>query len=470
MSYLNFSGGDYSTTYAVPGTHTGYGAWEYPGAYTDRIRANSFAQLVESSEITAPVRVSILVDWDAAGSGSEIGPCVLNSSQTGFSALFAGANVLIRKEVSGSGGATITAAVAHGMTAGIEYVLSAEWDNTTGAINVYVDGVLKTTGTYTDNLTGMNAGMQHYNDGAFSAKYLNVEPVSAAAASITDIDQLIGGSTSTVTFSAAFTPTGLLIFDGDSGIIVSSFTGSGAVWDFECPPLTDGVPGPRLGAVVVTATDGTDTTAEFASTYAKTGYTGVVLTSVATGHVGQGFSPALAIGNQIAYDNTKGVVGVDGVYVDEPPDAYTGEQTMWDHNVDDFKWRSFIVETIDGEVVVDNTPDPFSFTPVSNADPDTPYTSNEVIISGLGLETDLSIVGGEYSKNGGAFTSADGVINNSDTLELKITSSINPMDTVNSTVTVGTFSATFRISGPAAGGGSGGGDEFGTIYLTARGM
>jgi len=291
---------------------------------------------------------------------------------------------------------------------------------------------------------------------------------TVASASILDIDQLIEGQATTITFSEPYTPTILTIDDGDGGVsTVSIFSGAADTWTFTCPALSDGVIGPRLGSVGVTAGDGDNTTASFASTYTKTGYTAVIIESLGDGNVGAGFNPPLKVGNQEAFDGTKGEISVAGIFTG----TYTGEQTVWDHNVDDFKWRSFIIETIDGEVVIDETPNPFSFTSVSSADPSTPYTSSEVIISGLNVEVDVTIVGGEYSKNGGSFTSADGVINNSDTLELKITSSVNPMDSVNSTVTVGTFSATFRVSGPGAGsGGSDGGDEFGTIYLTARGM
>lgn len=221
----------------------------------------------------------------------------------------------------------------------------------------------------------------------------------------------------------------------------------------------------------LTITDINDAVATIVRPYAApAGYTHNVMgdgMAIDTGDQSIGKDPAVIDGVDVFPPALGGgTMNNAGQFTGVPFDTYEG---FWLRDLDKEMWQ-FGITLTNSSVIMDHTPDPFSFTAVNDADPDTEYTSNEVTITGLGLESDLSIVGGQYSKNGGAFTSSDGVINTGDTLELKITSSINPMDTVNSTVTVGTFSATFRVSGPAAGGGSGGGDEFGTIYLTARGM
>lgn len=164
------------------------------------------------------------------------------------------------------------------------------------------------------------------------------------------IDQLIAGGVSTITFPAPYTPTLLTINDGASGVSsVSSFTGSGASWGFTCPDLVDETVGPMLGDVSVVITDGVTPLDSIIGVYSKTNYTGVILTSIATGNVGKGFSPALEAGNQEAYDNTIGAISDNGRYVDNPEGAYTGDQIAWDHNVTDKKWRSYVISTIDGK-------------------------------------------------------------------------------------------------------------------------
>jgi hypothetical protein len=116
--------------------------------------------------------------------------------------------------------------------------------------------------------------------------------------------------------------------------------------------MVDGAVGPKLGTVGVTATNGTVTTSSFSSTYAKTGYTAVAITSLGSGNIGTGFSPALAVANQIAYDSSKGAVGADGIFTG----TYTGTQTLWDHNKDDFKWRSVSLTTVNGSYLVVASP------------------------------------------------------------------------------------------------------------------
>ena len=73
--------------------------------------------------------------------------------------------------------------------------------------------------------------------------------------------------------------------------------------------------------------------------------------------------------------------------------------------------------------------------------------SNMITISGIPYGTPISIAGasGEYSINGGTFTSANGTINSGDTLQLLGVASMTLGATVFATVTVGSISATFPI-------------------------
>ena len=72
---------------------------------------------------------------------------------------------------------------------------------------------------------------------------------------------------------------------------------------------------------------------------------------------------------------------------------------------------------------VDTTPNSFTFparsdTPLSGA-----VTSTDIIITGINTAAAISITGGEYSIDGGAFTSASGTVNNNQRVTVRVTSS-----------------------------------------------
>lgn len=165
MTTLSFSGGTFGAAYTVPGSHVGYGSWKYPGAANDQVFANNgtFAQMVDASTITSNFTGSTIVAWGGTADSSEAAVCCINAAQTGWSAIFTGTTVLLRKEVAGSGGATITAAVTSGLTTAGDYTIGWTFNPTTGAITVSVNSVQKTTGTYTDTLTGLRGGIQNFN-------------------------------------------------------------------------------------------------------------------------------------------------------------------------------------------------------------------------------------------------------------------------------------------------------------------
>jgi len=95
-----------------------------------------------------------------------------------------------------------------------------------------------------------------------------------------------------------------------------------------------------------------------------------------------------------------------------------------------------------------DTPTSFTFTPILNANTSTTYVSNIVTISGLGVgvSVDISILAGEYRINGGSWTSANEMIQDGDTLQLRNVSSILFETTSTTTVTVGTYSTDFDIT------------------------
>jgi subtilisin-like proprotein convertase family protein len=92
--------------------------------------------------------------------------------------------------------------------------------------------------------------------------------------------------------------------------------------------------------------------------------------------------------------------------------------------------------------VKDSTPNDFNFTNVTNLAINTDTTSNVVVLSGFD-NAPISVVGGSYKINNGAFTTQAGTISKNDTLTLSIKSSSVPLTNKDMLVTVGTVARTW---------------------------
>jgi hypothetical protein len=99
---------------------------------------------------------------------------------------------------------------------------------------------------------------------------------------------------------------------------------------------------------------------------------------------------------------------------------------------------------------VDIQPAAFSFTDVSGAAVSTPYTSNSITVSEIEAPSPITVSGGEYSINGGPFTSDAGTVVNLDTVRARGTSSASFAEGVGVTVSIGGMSDTFTITTAAA--------------------
>ncbi len=94
----------------------------------------------------------------------------------------------------------------------------------------------------------------------------------------------------------------------------------------------------------------------------------------------------------------------------------------------------------------DSVPDSFSFADAAGVDTNTVTASNTITISGINTAADVSISGGEYSLNGGAWTSASGSVANGNTLQVRLTSAPTRATTVSSTLNVGGVSDNFSVT------------------------
>lgn len=91
-------------------------------------------------------------------------------------------------------------------------------------------------------------------------------------------------------------------------------------------------------------------------------------------------------------------------------------------------------------------PDSFGFTAQSNVTRDTSVTSNTVTISGIGVAVPISIVGGEYNIDGGAFTNIAGTVSAGQSVSMRLTSSSAFSTPVTATLTIGGVSAQFAVT------------------------
>ena len=105
-------------------------------------------------------------------------------------------------------------------------------------------------------------------------------------------------------------------------------------------------------------------------------------------------------------------------------------------------------ELVSAAVVLDITPDAFTFTDAVNSDLAATQTSNTITVSGLseGVILEALITGdasSEVQKNGGAWGSGPLSVSNGDELTVRHTSAPTNLTEVSTTLTIGTVSDTF---------------------------
>ncbi|MCE6957916.1 hypothetical protein LAZ40_02435 [Cereibacter sphaeroides] len=96
-------------------------------------------------------------------------------------------------------------------------------------------------------------------------------------------------------------------------------------------------------------------------------------------------------------------------------------------------------------VTADTTPVPYSFSARTGVALSTLTTSDEVTITGITAPTPVSIIGGEFSVAGSAWTTS-GMISNGQTLVVRLTSPATVSTLTDATVTVGGILSTFSVT------------------------
>jgi RHS repeat-associated protein len=90
-------------------------------------------------------------------------------------------------------------------------------------------------------------------------------------------------------------------------------------------------------------------------------------------------------------------------------------------------------------------PDPFSFTDQTGVALNTEIISNSITVSGISTPATISITGGQYAINSGAFTSATGLVNNGDAIRVNLISAGTYSTSRDAVLTIGGVNDTFTV-------------------------
>lgn len=99
----------------------------------------------------------------------------------------------------------------------------------------------------------------------------------------------------------------------------------------------------------------------------------------------------------------------------------------------------------------DTSVDPFSFAPQTGVPVSTEIQSNTIVVSGINVPVAISITGGQYSINGGSFTSAAGTVVNGDVIQVEVMSSGSTATATSTTLTISATTGTFTVTTTAPG-------------------
>ncbi|MBA4285858.1 MAG: hypothetical protein C0434_10045, partial [Xanthomonadaceae bacterium] len=230
---------------------------------------------------------------------------------------------------------------------------------------------------------------------------VRVQQTAASAASVTSVATLtIGGVSGTFSVTTAAS--------GDTVPDAFSFT-----------PLTDVVPGSTQTSNSVTIT-GIDT----ASPISVTGGLYSINGGPYTGNAGT-IRPGNAVTVQILAPFAP---------------STTGTATLIIGGVS----AEFRVTT--ASVAADSTPDAFSFAPRSEVEPGSEQTSDSFTVSGINVESPISVVGGSYSVNNGPFSTTSSVVRNGDIVAVRLTASTSFTTSSQVTLDIGGVQGTFVVT------------------------
>ncbi len=96
------------------------------------------------------------------------------------------------------------------------------------------------------------------------------------------------------------------------------------------------------------------------------------------------------------------------------------------------------------------TPNAFSFSSLSGVNSGDALHSETITVSGMSAAAPITIIGGEYRIDGGAFTNQPGTVSNGSTVQVRVTASATPYAAAVAYLSIGMLTKAFRVTtGPA---------------------
>jgi len=92
----------------------------------------------------------------------------------------------------------------------------------------------------------------------------------------------------------------------------------------------------------------------------------------------------------------------------------------------------------------DSTPDPFAFTAQTNVAPGAQVESNAITVAGINMPAAISVAGGQYQVNGGAWTASAASVNAGDAVKVRHTASASPATATTTVLTIGGVQGSFQ--------------------------
>eukprot|EP01035_Chromulina_nebulosa_P031243 gene31243-41632_t len=101
---------------------------------------------------------------------------------------------------------------------------------------------------------------------------------------------------------------------------------------------------------------------------------------------------------------------------------------------------------LNDDAAPDTTPDQFGFASVTDVALGSVQTSNPITVAGINAASPISVVGGSYSVNGGAFVTTSGTVTVGQTVRVQQTASNTAGATTVATLTIGGVSANYSVT------------------------
>jgi hypothetical protein len=108
--------------------------------------------------------------------------------------------------------------------------------------------------------------------------------------------------------------------------------------------------------------------------------------------------------------------------------------------------RGYFWDGVSWNALARRMPSPFAFVDVTNAVTNTLYVSNAVTVAQLAAAAPVSVTGGSYSRNGGAATTANGMVVNGDTIAVNVASALTLNAAVDAVLRIGGAADIFTVT------------------------